>query len=142
MLQIPSAKGRLVGYLAVGGSKRPPLARSAANSVFLFAPQFGRSCGCVQNDIGRMKEESHPRVGPALILLEGRWQSSVGETCLGFLKLSQTGCGYQQNVSGPSPQATLSAPTKSVRKAPALRTTASETGARMRKIRRASKSLL
>ena len=52
VLQVLDAISRLMRYLAVGGSKRQPLARSAADEVLLFARQFGRSCGWVQRGIG------------------------------------------------------------------------------------------
>jgi|HubBroStandDraft_4_1064222.scaffolds.fasta_scaffold362547_1 hypothetical protein len=60
----------------------------------------------------------------------------------GLLKLSQMGRGYQRVGSGYSPEATISAPTKSGWKAPALRTTGSETTERMREISHASIFLL
>src|SRR6202035_20167 len=75
-------------YVAVGGSKRQPLARGAAGDVLPFAPHFGRSCGWVQRGIGIdrqtivvwiMRKESRPRLGLTLILLEGQRQSSVSE---------------------------------------------------------------
>ena len=92
--QVPDATGRLTRCLAVRESKRkrPPLARSAAHKVLLFTPQFappfGRPCGWVQRGIGSgrqaivawiMREEFHPRVGLALISLEGQGQSSVSK---------------------------------------------------------------
>jgi hypothetical protein len=89
MLQVPDAPGRLMTYLAVGGSQPPPLGPSGVDKVGLFARQFGRSCR-VQHGNGRntivwiTREESHPRVDLALIFLEGQERSSVGETCLVF----------------------------------------------------------
>src|ERR1035438_638119 len=54
VLQVSDATRRLTRYLAVRESKRkrPPLARSVAHEVLLFAPPFGRSCGWVQRGRG------------------------------------------------------------------------------------------
>jgi len=79
VLQVVGALGRLLMYVAEGGSKRHPLGRSAANEVRVFAPEFSRSRVLVQHGIGIDRqtvvsrvigEESHPRLGLALILLE------------------------------------------------------------------------
>jgi len=79
VLQVVGALGRLMMYVAEGGSERHPLGRSAANEVRVFAPEFSRSRVLVQHGIGIDRqtvvsrvigEESHPRLGLALILLE------------------------------------------------------------------------
>jgi hypothetical protein len=72
---------RLMMYGADGGSKRHPIGRSAADGVLVFAPEFSRSSVPVQHGIGIDKqtivarvigEESHPRLGLTLILLEAQ----------------------------------------------------------------------
>ena len=81
VLQVVDAMNRLMVYLAVGGSKRHPLGRSAADEVPVFAPELSRSCVLAKHGIGVDRqtivvrvigEESHPRLGLALILLEGQ----------------------------------------------------------------------
>ena len=80
VLQVVGAN-RLMMYVAEGGSKRHPLGRSAADEVLVFAPEFSRSRVLVQHGIGIDRqtivtrvigEESHPRLGLALILLEAQ----------------------------------------------------------------------
>jgi len=80
-LQVVAAMGRLMMYVAEGGSKRHPLGRSAADEVLVFAPEFSRSRVVVQHGTGIDRqtiearvigEESHPRLGLALILLEAQ----------------------------------------------------------------------
>ena len=79
VLQVVGAMDRLMMYLAEGGSKRHPLGRSAADEVLVFAPEFSFSSVLVQYGIsidGRtivlrlIGEESHPRLGLALISAE------------------------------------------------------------------------
>ena len=81
VLQVASAMDRLRMYVAEGGSKRHPLGRSAADEVLVFAPEFSRSRVLVQYGTGIDRqtivarvigEESHPRLGLALILLEAQ----------------------------------------------------------------------
>jgi hypothetical protein len=43
VLQVVDTMDRLMMYLAEGGSERHQLARSAADEVFVFAPEFSRS---------------------------------------------------------------------------------------------------
>ena len=79
VLQVVGAMDRLMMYVAEAGSKCHPLGRSAADEVLVFAPEFSRSRVLVQHSIGIDRptiiprvigEESHPRLGLALILLE------------------------------------------------------------------------
>lgn len=79
VLQVVGAMDRLMMYVAEGGSKRYPLGRSAAHEVLVFAPEFIRSSVLVQHGSGidrptivhrLIGEESHPRLGLALILPE------------------------------------------------------------------------
>ena len=81
VLQVVGAMNRLMMYLAKGGSKRHPLSRSASDEVLIFAPEFIRSRVLVQHGISIdrktlvarvIREESHPRLGLALILLEAK----------------------------------------------------------------------
>jgi hypothetical protein len=81
VLEVVGAMDRLVMYVAEGGSKRHPLGRSAADEVLVFAPEFSRSRNLVQHGIGIDRqtivarvigEESHPRLGLALILLDAQ----------------------------------------------------------------------
>jgi hypothetical protein len=76
-LQVVGAMDRFMMYVADGGSKRHPLGRSAADEVFVFAPEFRRSSLLVQHDTGIdrqtivlrvIEEEPHLRLGLALIL--------------------------------------------------------------------------
>jgi hypothetical protein len=79
VLQVVGVMDRLMMYLAEGGSKRHPLGRSAADEVLVLAPEFSRPSVLVQHGIGidrqtivprLIGEESHPRLGLALILPE------------------------------------------------------------------------
>jgi len=79
VLQVVCAMDRLMMYVAEGGSKRHPLGRRAAHEVLVFAPEFSRSSVLVQHGSGidrptivprLIGEESHPRLGLALILPE------------------------------------------------------------------------
>ena len=79
VLQIVCALDRLMMYVAKGGSKRHPLGRSAAHDVLVVAPEFSRSSVLIQHGSGidrptivprLIGEESHPRLGMALILPE------------------------------------------------------------------------
>ena len=79
VLQVVGAMDRLMMYVVEVGSKRHPLGRSAAHEVLVFAQEFSRSSVLVQQGIGidrqtivprLIREESHPRLGLALILLE------------------------------------------------------------------------
>ena len=79
VVQVVGAMDRLMMYVAEGGCKRHPLGRSAADEVLVLAPEFSRSSVLVQHGIGIDRqtivprvigEESHPRLGLALILLE------------------------------------------------------------------------
>ena len=74
VLQVAGVMDLLMMYVAEGGSKRHPLGRSAAHEVLVFAPEFSRSSILVQRGIGiepgLIGEESHPRLGLALILPE------------------------------------------------------------------------
>jgi hypothetical protein len=79
VLQVAGAMNRLMMYVAEGGSKRHPLGRSAGDEILAVAPEFSRSSVMVQHGIGidrqtivprLIGEESHPRLGLALILLE------------------------------------------------------------------------
>jgi len=81
VLQVVGAMDRLMMRMAVGGSKRHPLGRSAAGKKPVLAPEFSRSCVLVQHGIGIdeltivarvIGEESHPRLGLALLLLEAQ----------------------------------------------------------------------
>jgi len=81
VLQVVAAMGRLMMYVAEGGSKRHPLGRSAADEVLVFAPEFSRSRVLVQHGTGTDRQtivarvtgkEFHPRLGLALILLEAQ----------------------------------------------------------------------
>ena len=81
VLQVVAATGRLMMYVAEGGSKRHPLGRSAADEVLVVAPEFSRSRVMVQHGTGIDRrtivarvigEESHPRLGLALILPEAQ----------------------------------------------------------------------
>src|SRR6201981_3940308 len=72
VLQVVGALGRLMMYVAEGGSERHPLGRSAANEVRVFAPEFSRSRVLVQHGIGtdrrtvvarEMGEKTTPRLG-------------------------------------------------------------------------------
>src|SRR5579859_2294124 len=95
VLQVVGAMDRPIMTLAEGGSKRHPLGRSAADEVLVLAPEFSSSRVQVHHGMGidrqtivarAMGEESHPRLGLALILLEAQGQSFVGEMkmCLGL----------------------------------------------------------
>ena len=79
VLQVVGAKDRLMMYLAEGGSKRHPHGRSAADEVLVSSPEFSRFSVLVQHGIGidrqtivprLIGEDSHPRLGLALILAE------------------------------------------------------------------------
>ena len=79
VLQVVGAMDCLMMYLSEGGSKRHPLGRSAADEVFVPAPEFSRFSVLFQHGIGidrqtivpgLIGEESHPRLGLALILSE------------------------------------------------------------------------
>ena len=81
VLQVVGALGRLMMYVAEGGSKRNPLGRSGADEVLVFAPEFSRSRVMVQHGTGIDRqtivarvigEECHPRLRLALILLEAQ----------------------------------------------------------------------
>ena len=81
VLEVVGATDRLITYLAKGGSKRRPLGRSVADEVLVFAPEFSRARALVQHGIGidrqaivtrAIGEESHPRLGLALILPEAQ----------------------------------------------------------------------
>src|ERR1700745_2061520 len=74
VLQVVAAMGRLMMYVAEGGSKRHPLGRSAADEVLVFAPAFSRSRVMVRHGTGInrqpivarvIREEFHPRLGLA-----------------------------------------------------------------------------
>ena len=82
------AMGRLMMYMAEGGSKRRPLGRSAADEVPVWAPESNRFCVVTRHsiDIDRPKivaraigEESQPQLGLALILRKDQGKSFVGE---------------------------------------------------------------
>jgi hypothetical protein len=80
VLQVVGAMDRLMMYVTEGG-KRHPLGRSAAEEVLVFAPEFSRPSVLIQHGIGIERqtivprligEESHPRLGLALILPEAQ----------------------------------------------------------------------
>ena len=81
VLQVIDAMDRLMIYVAEGGRNRHPLDRSSVDEVLVFAPKFSRSRVLAQHGIGIDRqtivarvigEESHARLGPALILLEAQ----------------------------------------------------------------------
>src|SRR5271165_2168787 len=81
VLQVVGAMDRLIMYLAVGGSKVHPPGRSASDEVLVFAPEFSRSRVLVRHGIGIDRqtmvarvigEESHPRLGLAVVLLDAQ----------------------------------------------------------------------
>jgi hypothetical protein len=95
VLQVVGATDRLMMYVAEGRSKRHQFGRMAADEVPVFAPELSRSCVLTQHgiDIDRQTivaraigEESHPRLGLALILLEAQRESIVAKMlmCLGL----------------------------------------------------------
>jgi len=81
VLQVFGAMDRLMMYVAEGGCKRHPFVWSAVDEVLVLTPEFSRSRIPVQHGIGIDRqtivagvigEESHPRFGLALILLEAQ----------------------------------------------------------------------
>ena len=80
VLQVVGTMGRLMMYVAVGGSNRDPFGRGAADGVPVLAPEVSSSYVLAQHGIGVNRqtivarvigEESHPRLSLALMLLEG-----------------------------------------------------------------------
>ena len=82
VLQAVGAMDRLIRYEAEGGSKRDPLGRTAADEFLVFVPECRRSRVLVRYGTGNInretivarvsREESHPRLGLALPLLEAQ----------------------------------------------------------------------
>src|ERR1700690_962790 len=80
--EVVGTMDRLMMYVGEGGSKRHPLGWSAADELLVFAPEFSRSRVLVQHGIGIDRQtmvapviigdESHPRLGLALILPEAQ----------------------------------------------------------------------
>ena len=62
VLQVVAAMGRLMMYVAEGGSKCDPLGRSAADKVLVFSPEFSRSRVMVRHGTSIVRQTIVARV--------------------------------------------------------------------------------